>query len=296
MSSLSPQEFPEVVTITLLLAGGQQYTVSISSDDSLLQDLFEVLTDWEGKRVKRLFQIPIRDGQAVLAFPSDRLMGMITEPPLILQQTSPEPPLPVNAPADTDPLVSKYVQLDRFLTSKQQRRLLSYVLQHEADFVPTTTYTGKLDYRKSTVLYAFPEFAELLSQRIQAVLPDVLTKLGLPLFSPSQIESQLTAHNDGHYYKLHNDNGSPDTASRELTYVYYFHREPKPFKGGELLVYDSKVENNFYVKAETFKTVEPRNNSIVFFLSRYMHEVLPIHCPSRAFADSRFTINGWIRR
>jgi Rps23 Pro-64 3,4-dihydroxylase Tpa1-like proline 4-hydroxylase len=27
-----------------------------------------------------------------------------------------------------------------------------------------------------------------------------------------------------------------------------------------------------------------------------MHEVLPIYCASRAFADSRFTINGWIRR
>ncbi|MGB8690572.1 MAG: proline hydroxylase, partial [Microcoleus sp.] len=34
----------------------------------------------------------------------------------------------------------------------------------------------------------------------------------------------------------------------------------------------------------------------VFFLSRYMHEVLPVSCPSKAFADSRFTINGWVRR
>lgn len=34
---------------------------------------------------------------------------------------------------------------------------------------------------------------------------------------------------------------------------------------------------------------------IIFFLSRYMHEVLPVKCPSRNFADSRFTINGWIR-
>ncbi|WP_333783600.1 hypothetical protein [Nostoc sp. 'Peltigera malacea cyanobiont' DB3992] len=27
-----------------------------------------------------------------------------------------------------------------------------------------------------------------------------------------------------------------------------------------------------------------------------MHEVLPVNCPSQAFGDSRFTINGWVRR
>jgi SM-20-related protein len=27
-----------------------------------------------------------------------------------------------------------------------------------------------------------------------------------------------------------------------------------------------------------------------------MHEVQAVHCPSRAFADSRFTLNGWIRQ
>jgi Rps23 Pro-64 3,4-dihydroxylase Tpa1-like proline 4-hydroxylase len=27
-----------------------------------------------------------------------------------------------------------------------------------------------------------------------------------------------------------------------------------------------------------------------------MHEVLRVSCPSKAFADSRFTINGWVRK
>jgi Rps23 Pro-64 3,4-dihydroxylase Tpa1-like proline 4-hydroxylase len=118
----------------------------------------------------------------------------------------------------------------------------------------------------------------------------------MPPFVVSQIEAQLTAHNDGQFYKVHNDNGSQDTATRELTYVYYFYQDPKPFTGGELVIYDSKVQNNYYVQAESYKMVEPRNNSIVFFLSRYMHEVLPIRCPSQEFVNSRFTINGWIRR
>ncbi len=35
---------------------------------------------------------------------------------------------------------------------------------------------------------------------------------------------------------------------------------------------------------------------IVFFESRLMHEVLPLHVPSCEFEDVRFTLNGWLHR
>lgn len=296
----TPQELtPQEIELTLLLANGQQYVLTLAADNPLLQQLFEVMMDWEGKRVRRLFQIPLKQGQAMLTFPCDRLVGVISEPPLVIQQPSVEATSSTPASAggsDRDPLNSEYLQLDNFLTPVEHQQLLEYVLKHQADFVSTKTSTGADNYRESVVLYSFPEFSGLLSRRIREVFPDVLNKLGLPFFNIGEIEAQLTAHNDGNFYKIHNDSGSPDTATRELTYVYYFYQEPKAFSGGELVIYDSKISNNYYVQAETFKTVEPRNNSIVFFLSRYMHEVLPIRCPSRQFADSRFTINGWIRR
>ncbi|HEY9607041.1 MAG TPA: 2OG-Fe(II) oxygenase, partial [Allocoleopsis sp.] len=227
---------------------------------------------------------------AVVCFPSDRIVALQTEPPVYWQPIQDaKPPVP-------DELASDYVQIDNFLTVDEHNQLLDYVFQRESAFVPTSTSTGDTDYRRSMILYSFPEFSNLIVNRIQAIIPDVLRKLRIPSFAIADIEAQLTAHNDGNYYKVHNDNGSSDTVTREFTYVYYFYREPKPFSGGELLIYDSKIENNFYVKADSFQTVEPHNNSIVFFLSRYLHEVLPVRCPSQAFADSRFTINGWIRR
>jgi Rps23 Pro-64 3,4-dihydroxylase Tpa1-like proline 4-hydroxylase len=289
IASQTNSQSTDQITVTLLLAGGQQYTVTISPEDSLLQELYEALIEGDANPSKQLFQIPIKQGRAVLAFPSERLIGLITEPPLIIE----DPPAAVH---HSDPLNSEYLQIDHFLTSEEHQQLLDYVIAQADQFVPTSTFTGEQNYRESVVLYSFPEYEKLLTQRIRAVLPDVLEQFGISPFQASQIEAQLTAHNDGNYYKVHNDNGSPDTASRELTYVYYFHREPKPFSGGELVIYDSKIQNNYYVQADTFKQVEPRNNSIVFFLSRYMHEVRPIHCPSRRFADSRFTVNGWVRR
>lgn len=244
------------------------------------------------EQIAELAQPNLLDGsniQCITAI-SEHLINLITQPQISVRQIE-----EVKSQA-TDVLSSQYVQIDNFFSQEERSRLLNYVLQQELAFVPTSTSTNDLNYRRSMVLHSFPEFSEMMSERIQAIMPNVLSNLGLPSFSVSQIEAQLTAHNDGNYYKIHNDNGSSETANREFTYVYYFYREPKPFSGGELLIYDSKIENNFYVAAESFKTVEPRNNSIVFFLSRYLHEVLPISCRSKAFADSRFTINGWVRR
>ncbi len=193
-------------------------------------------------------------------------------------------------------LPSYFAQVENFLTPAQVQNLIKYVLEREAKFEPTSNSANDPNYRRSSFLPFFPEFSELIVNRIRDMMPYIITYLGLPSFTVGDIESQLTAHNDGNYYKIHNDNGSPDSATRELTYVYYFNRQPKSFTGGELLIYDSKIENNFYVGASSYHTVQPIHNSIVFFLSRYMHEVKPVNCPSKHFANSRFTINGWVRR
>jgi SM-20-related protein len=291
---LASQQFePKDIKVQLLLAGGHQYTVYLKSDAPELNSLLATIVARAYKQesdLQNLFQIPINEGRSVLSFPSEHLIGVVTEPPIFIQQSD-----KIQLQNDYI-LASDYIQIDNFLKPEQHKNLLKYVLAKEPNFLPSNTSTNDIKYRQSMLVYSFPEFSELILKRIQAIIPDIISKLNLPSFSVSQIESQLTAHNDGNYYKLHNDNGSPDTATRELTYVYYFYQEPKPFSGGELLIYDSKIENNVYVNAETFKTVEPRNNSIVFFLSRYMHEVLPVNCPSQAFGDSRFTINGWVRR
>ncbi|MCM0593156.1 MAG: 2OG-Fe(II) oxygenase [Gloeotrichia echinulata IR180] len=281
------------VKVQLLLAGGHEYTVYLKSDAPLLHNLLKIIVARAYKQESTsngLFQIPINAGHSVLCFASENLIGIVTEPPILVQQ------IEEVKPQAEDIIPSYYIQIDNFLQPEQHQRLIQYVLEKESDFIPTSTSTNDVDYRKSFVLYSFSESQELILSRILETIPNVMSKLGLPSFTISQIESQLTAHNDGNYYKIHNDNGSRDTATRELTYVYYFYQEPKPFSGGELVIYDSKIVNNFYVSADTFKTVEPRNNSIVFFLSRYMHEVRPVSCPLKAFSDSRFTINGWVRR
>ena len=302
MTFTASQSEPQEVKIQLLLVGGHQYTIYLKSDAPLLQLLAKTLLSKHQKNENStLFQIPLAEGHSALCFPSEHLVGMVTEPPISLQNLQPQDTKnnlknSTNTTPKINNLESHYLLIENFLSQSENKQLLNYVLQRKSDFSPTTTSTKAENYRRSLVLHSFPKFRELIVNRIKEIFPDVLNKLNIPIFSIAEIESQLTAHNDQNFYKVHNDNGSPNTATRVLTYVYYFYREPKAFTEGKLIIYDSQIQGKHYVKATTFKTIEPTNNSIVFFLSRYMHEVLPVTCPSQDFADSRFTINGWIRR
>lgn len=190
---------------------------------------------------------------------------------------------------------ANYLRITDFLPIEEHDQLFEYVLQQEPNFVAAGVQAADLTYRQARVLYSFPQFSEAMISLVELLLPDVLSQLGLPLFPLAQIEAQLTAYNDGNYYITHNDKDSPESASRQISYIYYLHRQPKPFSGGELRIYDCKHEDNKYVVADSFQTIEPRDNSIVFFQSGYAHEILPVRCPSQAFADSRFTLNGWVR-
>lgn len=192
------------------------------------------------------------------------------------------------------------VQIENFLPPEEHRQLLDFVCSHESDFLPSKIFndtdSGNYDsFHRNSLIYepALPSLSKVISNRIHAQFADILKQLGLSEFDLADIEAQLTAHNDGHYYKLHSDNGTPRMAGRRITFVYYFHGEPKAFTGGELRIFSSTAEN-ITLGTGLSKVVQPINNSIVFFPSQYLHEVLPISCSSRAFTDSRFTINGWL--
>ncbi|WP_330204433.1 2OG-Fe(II) oxygenase [Cyanobacterium sp. Dongsha4] len=193
------------------------------------------------------------------------------------------------------------VQVKNFLSETENQQLLNFIINNRTQFQSATIHEDyqnlgrkEENYRLSSVLFDFPEFETMICDRISSILPDVIDKLGIPPFPVAHIEAQITAHNDQNYYKLHNDNGTPESKGRVITFVYYLYQLPKLFTGGELKIYNSTSPEN--LKPDSIKTIEPINNSIVFFLSQYMHEVRPVNCPSQDFAHSRFTVNGWIWR
>jgi SM-20-related protein len=294
-----------IVRVSLLLEGGHEHTVWFPARDPALAALLTMfIQSKNGTTREGLVEITIDGGRRSLCFDRASLVAVITEPPIAMNSvTAPSEPPPLRAVPTVPPRAvpesvtqARPLRLQNFLRSEEHQGLIRYAIAREQDFVSTRVDTDHEGYRASSVLYEFPEFEKLLRAKIMAALPELFNHFKLPSFLPSAIEAQLTAHNDGHFYHVHNDNGSPATANRALSYVYYFNRQPRGFAGGALRLYDTRVENNFYVRASSFTDFEPIDNSIIFFLPYFMHEVLPVACPSGAFADSRFTINGWLRR
>jgi Rps23 Pro-64 3,4-dihydroxylase Tpa1-like proline 4-hydroxylase len=195
------------------------------------------------------------------------------------------------------------VVLDEFLAPQELEELTRFTLEHEADFQSSEVYSPSVhmgvindEYRRSRVLMDLPEQQALILARIKSVLPHVLAKLEMEEFPIADTEVQITASNDGDFFLCHDDNGSEGVASRHLTFVYFFHREPRQFEGGELRIHDSHLQDGSYVSDGSYQTIVPRQNQIVFFPCELMHEITPVRCSSRDFADSRFTLNGWLRR
>lgn len=196
---------------------------------------------------------------------------------------------------------SPVVLLEEFLAPFEFTALRAFARAHEAAFSASHVIhgndAGQVDdsHRRSRVLYDLGPFHALMGARIRQVLSHVAWRLGLPEFPVQSLELQLTASNDGDFFRPHCDNGDAQVQSRTLTFVYFAHREPCPFEGGELRVYGIDTQTG-EPDASRQQAIRPAANAIAFFPSDRLHEITPVRCPGGGFMDSRFTLNGWLHR
>ena len=196
-------------------------------------------------------------------------------------------------------------RINNFLSEEEVEKLFEFVESNKENFVPTQTWSNEPNYRSSKTIYSSlipKEMYDSWNRRLHSLLPQICINLLHPEFEPSEenFEFNLTAHNDGDFYKVHADVGSALYNKREITYIYYFSK-PNSFTNGLRQLYPTDITNITTVWPKNIPEegsvyFKPVHNSIVFFDPRLMHQVLPISCPSKEFMDSNFTINGWIHR
>jgi Rps23 Pro-64 3,4-dihydroxylase Tpa1-like proline 4-hydroxylase len=226
---------------------------------------------------------------------SERLAGtLLGRPPGLPWDRA--TPAPIDEPA-------RFSLFEEILAPDELSELEAYVAAHERGFRRSQVIAQQRNegvddpnHRKSRVLFEVGPIQALIERRLRTCLNQIFRSLDHPPFTVATVEAQITASNDGEYFRTHNDNTHQALQTRELTYVLFFHREPRPFLGGELRLYDSRAESGRWVAGTRFTAIAPERNTAVFFPSHFMHEVATVHCPSRAFGDSRFTLNGWLHR
>lgn len=203
--------------------------------------------------------------------------------------------------SDAPTIPAPVLVLEEFLAPQELEVLRAFALANASAFVSSNVIGSDehgvedAGFRRSRVLYDVNGFFDLVGGRILQFLPHVFTRLGHPPFTVRGMEVQLTASNDGEYFRAHTDQGYGPVATRAITFVYFCHGEPTAFSGGELRVYGRDPATG-QDRPDSFQAIRPEPNMIVFFPSHWLHEITPIQCPSRQFADSRFTINGWLHQ
>ena len=194
---------------------------------------------------------------------------------------------------ETDFAPAPFVVLDDFLGRETNRRLLDDALARESIFT-TTELQNSDEYgrqqRTNLVTYDVGAAGEALCALVRQHYPLVCARLNMPAPALQFIQRKIAAYRHGDYFNAHQDNGL-NHKDRRISFVYYFHQEPKPYRGGDLLLYDSRFDPRAYVRT-LFTRIVPRNDSIIFFPSEYFHEVVAVDTDVGEFSASRFTIAG----
>ena len=142
------------------------------------------------------------------------------------------------------------------------------------------------EQRTSLNLKMSPRLTTLIRARVSALVPSVLEQFRMVNFPIAAIEVKMRAYSHGHFFAMHHD----DAHNRKLSFVYFFHPEPRRFVGGDLVVVDGEEE----VSDSGFARVIPVRNTLVVFPSKYYHTVIPVTCGPE-FLSSRMVVNGHVQ-
>ena len=207
--------------------------------------------------------------------------------------------LPEAPPHGTCP--APFVRMKDFLTTQECDRQFALALARREHFgaakvVDNDEEGGRVKPQARITLEVKPHARRDIKlwflPKIEQVIPEILTRLRLEDPGRYRIEMNMRVYPAGGFYTIHRDNRTARYRDRVLSFICFFHPEPRRFSGGDLLLYDSNQRGGHPVPA--FSRIEPVRGSIVFFMSEDWHQVTPVECDSDDFGAGRFVLSGHV--
>ena len=194
-----------------------------------------------------------------------------------------------------------FVRMTNFLTPARCDRLLEVALHRRECFstAGVNPESPRLDPKARITLEAdartLSDFRPWFARKIRSVLPEVSARLQMASLDRYRLDVAMRVYLTGGFYRAHSDRTRGSHHPRRLSFVYFFHREPRRFRGGDLLLYDTNDDTGDFTGA-AFSRIVPLRNGIIFFPSRAWHQVTPVQCETNDFGDGRWAVNGHVRQ
>ena len=199
-----------------------------------------------------------------------------------------------DTPPTPDVWPAPFVRVRNFLPPDEHAALLALMLAGREHFSqPALVGAGYVNPKTRNNSEADDRIREQVrpgfEPRLRELVGKALPRLGMGSLGAYRMSLQVRTYQTGEFYNAHTDFDAGDPTPRLINYVYYLHRRPKSFSGGDLLLHDGLV-------AGPFTRIEPLDNSIVLFPSRILHEVTVVECDPGDFGSGRFSVNGALRK
>jgi hypothetical protein len=169
------------------------------------------------------------------------------------------------------------------------------------EFLVREEWEGLLEYTAHNIRGPREVLSDLgayqwsFTERVISAMPHVLERLGRPALPLTSIELQLVARCNPENTGLRDGHDVDEYRTREIAFVYFLHRQPQRFSGGEMRIYDAERDHGGFHVTGPYRIVYPIANQIAFFSSECLTEELPVECPSGRLEDSLFAIRGWLQ-
>jgi len=226
--------------------------------------------------------------------PDDRLSAYLHRALTNARVSDPSP--------DWDHIPAPIVHKPDFLEPVKRGALMEAALAHQSDF-SALAYSRASEERelrlerdkalRNQIGIVDADWArQLIAPKILHCLPELFETFAIEPFPARDLTVNVTLTHNGHYGRPHVD---VLDGSFKISFLYYFRRRPRQFRGGDLLIYDQPKDQLGGYNPSLFTKIDHRDNLFLAFPCEYCHEITEVETGSAKFEDGRFALSGFIR-
>ena len=192
--------------------------------------------------------------------------------------------------------------IPEFLPPEEHQTLLDFALSNQTNYSlgkvcldNATTETYDPDVKRSLDLTgaALAEIRKWYKPRVFASVEALSGMVEFRSFAAeTKISMKLKAYGEEDMYMCHRDGQGEGTGHHNLTTVYHFFKQPRAFTGGDLLLFDTNLDEE--KPTPSYTRIPIQDNALIVFPSKYYHQVLPVRDTGHRFENSRFAVTAWL--